>query len=145
MGHDLNRTNLRMVIAEDNDDEFLFLEKALRHAGFVYPINRLKNGGDTIDYFQSLETWTLPAPDILLLDVDMPVKTGVEVLEWLRSHSSFRDFPVIILSSCENPIIIQKLQRLGIFKFLRKSLHHENVILALESFMVAPVKSSDIC
>jgi two-component system response regulator len=138
----LNRENLRIVIVENDEDDVFFLKRALQQGGFVYPFVHLKNGAEAIDYFQKLERPASCLPDIVLMDIKMPAKDGFEVLEWLRGHRFFKDLPVIMLTSSSDLSDMRKSQRLGVFKFLTKRVHYDNVLSALEGF-VAVCTSSD--
>ena len=62
----------------------------------------MRDGEELIDFLNStndLETGKQKAPDIILLDLNMPKKDGREALEEIKSHSQFKNIPVIVLTT----------------------------------------------
>ncbi|HUB66849.1 MAG TPA: response regulator [Candidatus Methylacidiphilales bacterium] len=137
MAGSLSRDSLRILVVENDEDDLFFLQRALQRGGFVRPFVRLKDGGEAIAYFQKLEQPALRLPDIILMDIKMPGKSGLDVLAWLRSHDLFKDLPVIILTSSNELSDASLSQRLGVFKFLTKRVQYDNVIAALEGFLAS--------
>jgi len=135
MARTVSRENLRMLIVENDEDDFFFLKRALLQGGFIYPFVHLKSGSEAIDYFPKFEKPTSRLPDVILMDIKMPGKDGFEVLGWMRAPPLFKDLPVIMLTSSNELADMRKSQRLGVFKFLTKRVHYENVISALEGFL----------
>ena len=131
----LSRESLRLVIVENDEDDFFFLKRALQQGGFVYPFVHLKSGTAAIDYFQKLQQPSFHLPDIVLMDIKMPEKNGFDVLEWLRAHPLFKELPVVMLTSSSELSDVRESQRLGVFKFLTKQVRYENVISVLEGFL----------
>lgn len=122
-----------MVDDDDNDAELLRL--ALAHAGFSHAPTHFRNGAITLEYFKYTKATGSQAPHIILLDINMPLIDGVRALHRLREASSFRDLPVIILSSNEDPAKRREVAELGIFRFLKKTPSCANVISALDDFI----------
>jgi CheY-like chemotaxis protein len=67
-------------------------------------------------------------PDQVLLDLKMPVKSGFEALEWIRSQEGLKQLPVIILSSSDDPKDIRRAQELGATTYFVKSARLRDVL-----------------
>ncbi len=70
-----------LVLAEDDDDDFLLIQEAFAAVGFHPRLERVKNGEDLLAYSCGL---TGKLPSLLLLDLNMPRKDGREVLREMR-------------------------------------------------------------
>lgn len=88
-----------LVLADDNPDDLFFLQRELRKAGVNNPVLSFPNGKQVIDFFEAeLGKANLSRPQAFLIDVKMPLRTGFEVLTWIRQQAVFVRCPVILLS-----------------------------------------------
>jgi len=131
----LSRENLRILLVDDDENDGELLRRSLEKAGFTHRLTHLRNGGIATEYLKYTKATGALAPHIILLDVNMPLVDGVHLLHRLREASSFRELPVIVLSSCEDPAKRRELAHLGIFRFLKKLPDCANVIPALDDFI----------
>ena len=85
------KTHFKILVAEDNPDDLLLLEQAVKKAGVAMSLHPVSDGYDTLSYLKGEGLYgdrvTYPWPDILLLDLNMPRVNGFEVLEWVRRQS----------------------------------------------------------
>lgn len=102
-----------ILIVEDEPSLADALEKAFRHCGFSVCV--AKNGED------GLECMRTTRPDVVLLDVFMPVMNGIEMLERLRKEEKWKDVPVVMLSNANEPEKVTRCLEYGAFDFLVKS------------------------
>ncbi|HZE87147.1 MAG TPA: response regulator [Methylomirabilota bacterium] len=106
------------IILVGEDDKFLgkvFLAK-LSAAGF--DVTLAENGQEV------LEKARLKKPDLLLLDLIMPVKDGFETLQELRADPNLKDIKVIITSTLQQPEDLAKTKQLGASGYLNKEDIH---------------------
>ena len=90
-----------------------------------------------------LTSFTLPmtseveknTPDIILLDLNMPKKDEREALEEIKSHSNFKNIPVIILTTSQANIDIRKTYGLGANFIIQKSFKYADFSSIMESFL----------
>src|SRR5215212_5934853 len=82
---------LKVLVAEDSDDDALLLARAFRKAGIGSPVHVCRDGQEMIDYLSGAEKFsdrnTFPWPSMLLLDLKMPKVSGFEVLQWLKDRA----------------------------------------------------------
>jgi two-component system response regulator len=138
----ITRETLRIVLIENDSDDAFLLKRALKQGGFLYPLTHFQDGAEAIDYFKALETPTSRLPDIILTDLKMPRIDGMDFLRWLRDHPLLKDLPVIVLTSSNQLSDKSRTGRMGVFKFLTKQIHYENVISTLELFLLSLNKDS---
>jgi CheY-like chemotaxis protein len=92
----------RLLMVEDNPGDAFLLKQALAEAGFRYTMTVVPNGDDALAYLRSEGRYFgSPRPDLVLLDLNLPGKTGHEVLREIKEDPKLRSVPVIILSSSE--------------------------------------------
>jgi CheY-like chemotaxis protein len=101
-----------ILLVEDNEGDIILTTEALEESELVKKINVVKNGKDAIDYvFNKGNFKEASRPDLILLDVNLPLKSGYEVLKAIKSDDEKKQIPVIMLttSSSENDINISYL------------------------------------
>jgi DNA-binding response OmpR family regulator len=92
-----------VLLVEDDPNDVLFLKRAFKKAGVTIPVRVLHDGQEAIDYlsrvgrFQDPEQH--PTPCLVVLDLKLPKRTGLEVLQWLRRREEFSDLPVVMVTS----------------------------------------------
>jgi len=119
------RTNSRCVLlAEDDPNDVVLLQYAFKQAQVQTPLVAVEDGQEVVDYLLGLGTYSdrsrYPIPRLLVLDLKMPRKSGIDVLEWLKSHEMLRCLPTIMLSSSAHPDDVEKAYQLGVNAFVVK-------------------------
>ena len=113
-----------VLIAEDNPDDRLLLQYAFRSASLPNRYHIVSNGAEAITWLTSAmeqpTNLTFPMPGLLVLDIQMPYKTGLEVLEWVRQQPTYHAMPVIIMSGLRSPEMIDRAMALGARSYLFK-------------------------
>jgi CheY-like chemotaxis protein len=132
----------RVLIADDSEDDRFLLKESIRRAGRLEIITEVCDGHEAIAYFQGHAKYSdrakFPLPDLLLLDLQMPHKTGFEVLEWL-GNQDIEHLTVVVLTDSMQPEHIKRALDLGADLFQVKPVirrEREAMILALEDYLV---------
>ena len=100
-----------ILLAEDDENDAFLLVRAVKRAGIIGEVKRVRDGQETIDYLQAMDA--AHRPNLLLLDLNMPRRSGFEVLTWLKERPALKQFPVVVLSSSTLDTDIQKARDLG--------------------------------
>jgi len=115
-----------ILIAEDEDDEAFLLQRALTKAAILNPVQRVKNGMEAIEYLSGAGRYgdreRFPVPAIVLLDLNMPKKSGFEVLEWIRQQPGLGALAVDVFSGSSRAEDIERALRLGANLYLKKPI-----------------------
>ncbi|TFF34739.1 response regulator [Mucilaginibacter psychrotolerans] len=98
--------SVHILLVEDNEGDILLTTEALDDSKIVNNITVIKDGKAAINYFAALSSGA-QKPDLVLLDVNLPKKSGHEVLQYIKNHNNFKHIPVIMLttSSAEQDIL----------------------------------------
>jgi CheY-like chemotaxis protein len=93
------------------------------------------NGFEAVFAADALQAWMAALrsdPQLILLDINMPAGTGIEVLKRLRMSSKTQHIPVIVVSSEENPETEGTARSLGAVDFLRKPVEEKQLCAAVD-------------
>jgi len=103
----------KILIIEDEDIIIEVLEKKLKEAGYETDIAR--DGKEGIEKAKEIK------PDLILLDIMMPVMDGFEVMENMNKDEELKDIPVLIVSNSGQPVELNRARELGADDWLIKT------------------------
>jgi CheY-like chemotaxis protein len=126
-----------ILLAEDNPDSVLLIQRAFRRANIPYPIQVVQDGESVILYLTGSDRYAdrelYPFPSLLLLDLKIPIKSGHEVLEWLRQQPHLKRLPVVILTSSKEMSDINRAYDLGANSYLVKPVGFDNLLETIKT------------
>ncbi|HRE42048.1 MAG TPA: response regulator [Ignavibacteria bacterium] len=100
--------SIHILLVEDNEGDIVLTKDALEESKILNTISVARNGKEALDYiFKKNEFQNAETPDIILLDINLPLKNGHEVLKIIKSDDSVKHIPVIMLttSSSESDVL----------------------------------------
>lgn len=112
-----------ILVVEDEEDSVLLLESAFRKAHFSNPMHRVAHGAMAMEYLtNAIETNHRPdsVPALVLLDLKLPLVSGLEVLKWIRAHPLLHSLIVIVFTSSSEPDDVAEAYRAGANSYLVK-------------------------
>lgn len=109
-----------ILVAEDHPDARAMLARLLAKARVVNRVDFAEDGQVAIDYLAAVAGGQRPAPVVVLLDLQMPRKSGLEVLRWLRSEGALPATPVVILTGSAEMEDVRECHNLGAASYLVK-------------------------
>lgn len=104
----------KILVAED--DKFISEIYFAKLSSENFDVSLVMDGQEALDELKKEEL-----PDLLLLDILMPQKGGIEVLEELRSQDKYKDLPIIVLTNASERDYISKAMDAGATDYLVKS------------------------
>ena len=108
--------HLNLLLADDDLDDCIFFKEALEELPLDYSLTMVHNGAGLMQRLSG-DTAT---PDILYLDLNMPLKTGYECLEEIRNSKRLKNLPVIIISTSYDHMVANELYKKGAHFYIRK-------------------------
>ncbi|MBI3481680.1 MAG: response regulator [Bacteroidetes bacterium] len=118
-----------VLLVDDSSIDTMINEKIISSLGLFKEVHRAENGEQALNIFNLYQTGTIEIPDIILLDLNMPVMDGFGFIQAFQSLK----FPhkenvlIVIVTSSDDPSDIKLASKLGIKYFLTKPLTHESV------------------
>ncbi len=123
--------NIEILIAEDDDGHALLIKKNLKRAGVMNKTIRFKDGQETLDFLFKNKKDLTPNSNVsyvLLLDINMPKKNGVDVLRQIKKDEKLQKLPIIMLTTTDNPVEIDECYRLGCNNYIAKPVDYDKFI-----------------
>lgn len=113
---------MNILLVEDSLHDIFFIQRALKVMEKPVELHVVGDGEQALDFLFHREPYTQAAPpDLILLDLTMPRKTGMEVLAELEHEPQLKAIPVIILTSGAHPRVIDRCYELGATACFMKS------------------------
>lgn len=129
---------LRILLVEDNEGDILLTTEAMENFKGDKIIEVARTGREAIDFLGKTGAFTqAQRPDLVLLDINLPIKNGMEVLEFIRTDKELKDLPVIMLTTSSSPNDKLAAQHLHADLFISKPLdmyEYEKIIAQIENF-----------
>jgi two-component system response regulator len=103
-----------IFIAEDNRNQVLFFEIAIQKAKLPERCFRFfENGLEVKRYFEKASEMNLRTPDLVVVDLRMPIMDGFELIGWLREQGRFKEIPLVVMSSSDEEQDKARARQLG--------------------------------
>ncbi|MBD0334844.1 MAG: response regulator [Cyanobacteria bacterium Co-bin13] len=113
-----------ILLVEDDPGDVFRIQRAFRKANAVTPLEVVTDGEQAIHYLQGQGVYQdrerYPVPILVLLDLKLPRYSGFEVLTWLRGETALKYLPVVVLTSSEYQVDIDRAYALGANSYLVK-------------------------
>ena len=122
----MSRDESTILLVEDERNDVFFLEYAFATAGIVNPLQVVEDGEEAIEYLAGAGKYgnrdKYPLPCLVLLDLKLPRRSGLDVLRWIQEHPSLQSLIVLVLSSSREATDVDQAYQLGARSYLVKPL-----------------------
>jgi CheY-like chemotaxis protein len=122
----MSRARGTILLVEDERNDVFLLQHAFEAATITNAVQVLEDGRQAIDYLAGTGKYAdraeYPLPCLLLLDLKLPMKSGLDVLRWIQQQPQLRMLIVVVLSSSRNRSDVDAAYELGARSYLVKPL-----------------------
>jgi CheY-like chemotaxis protein len=150
MNSQMSELPVEIVMIEDDEGHARLIEKNIRRAGVNNKITPFGNGTDAVGYlFGSDRTGAAnkSKPLLVLLDLNLPDMTGVDILKRIKTNDHLKRIPVVVLTTTDDAAEIQRCYDLGCNVYITKPVNYDNFANAIRQlglfFSVIQVPASD--
>ena len=110
-----------ILYAEDDFDDYDAIKEALEQVSRNYTLNHVKNGLEAVEYLKNNEQ----VPNLLVLDLNMPVMDGKEVLVWVKEEAGLKDIPIMIFTTSSREEDVKLCQKYHCTFFRKPTLYRD--------------------
>ena len=121
-----------VLLVEDDPNDVLLIQRAFRRANLAHVIQTVEDGEEAVAYlsgkppYADRDRYTLPT--LMLLDLKLPRKSGLEVLHWVRQQDGLKRLPVVVLTSSRETADVNRAYDLGANSYLVKPVAFESLL-----------------
>ena len=116
---------VKIVMVEDDLGHAKLIEKNIRRANIANDIAHFADGGSALEYLFS-EAVKQNGPLLVLLDLNLPDMQGTEILAQLKADERLRRAPVVVLTTTDDKVEIQRCYDLGCNVYITKPVEYES-------------------
>jgi len=138
-----------ILMADDDEDDCLLVGEALKKNQMVKELRFVSDGKELMEYLHGCNNSTdTPCPDLILLDLNMPMQNGRETLREIKADLRFKSIPVVILTTSKAERDIKLCYGLGANAYIIKPMSFEGLAETLQClgefwFRFATLSKSD--
>ena len=124
-----------ILLVEDNPGDVRLTQEAFDEAQIDGELHVATDGEDALDFLYCRGAHAdTPAPDLVLLDLNLPKRSGIEVLEEIRNDPDLQRTPVIVLTGSKAPEDVTRCYELHSNAYLTKPVDPDEFVELVEAF-----------
>ena len=121
-----------ILLVDDNEDDVYLTREAFDAASLRVHLHHVDNGEKCLQFLRKQGPYAnAPSPDLILLDMHMPVMDGYEVLKEIVKDEKLRHLPVVVLTTSYEAADIQKMYGLRCNSYITKPVDFDNFVKAI--------------
>jgi len=126
---DVRQQRTSILIADDDADDRMLLEQAFQKAQLKSKLYFVEDGEELLDFlYQRPPYETAMRPSLIILDLNMPRKNGVQALREIKENDQFRQIPVVVLTTSTAEEDILRTYDLGVSSYISKPFDFNSLL-----------------
>ena len=118
---------VHIVMIEDDEGHARLIEKNIRRAGISNDLTHFLDGNSALEYlFNAPDGPALNGPALVLLDLNLPDMSGTDILAKIKGHEKLHRVPVVVLTTTDDKVEIQRCYDLGCNVYITKPVNYES-------------------
>ncbi|MDX2138937.1 MAG: response regulator [Chloroflexota bacterium] len=130
-----HKKQLRVLLVEDEVPHQRLFARSLSRSRMDGEVVCVDDGQLALDYLNAYADSGDNTPLIVILDLNIPIRDGIEVLGEIRKHPRLYNLPVIIMSTSDETVEINACRQLGVLAYLVKPVEFERIETLVESVL----------
>jgi CheY-like chemotaxis protein len=124
---------VNIVMIEDDEGHARLIEKNIRRAGISNAIRHFVDGTSALKYlYEDSSGPALNGPALILLDLNLPDMSGTDILAKIKGEGPLKRTPVVVLTTTDDKIEIQRCYDLGCNVYITKPVNYESFAEAIK-------------
>ena len=136
---------VEVLMVEDNRGDVVLVQTAIEQVGLPYRLTILSDGAEVVDLLHRRGTFhASPRPALIMLDLQLPRRSGCEVLQEIRRDLALMEIPVVLMSSSKRELEAAQSLALAVACFFEKPSTFQGFVAmleAIESFRLKTLKA----
>jgi len=133
----MKKREVLILMADDDMDDVMLVRDAFRRVKIKSDFRSVENGQELLDYLRRegayMDASLCPRPDLILLDLNMPMMHGKEALKQIKASNVLRDIPIVVLTTSTEENGIAECYSLGASAYVVKPPGFEELTDAAKS------------
>lgn len=126
--------NVEILMVEDSPSDAALAKEAFKNGMIVNKLVIIENGAKALDYLHKRNGYEdVNAPNLILLDLNLPIKSGFEVLQEIKEHQELKHIPVIVLTTSAEEKDVFKSYQMQANCYITKPVEFDNFVAAVQS------------
>mgnify|MGYP005825880293 CR=1 FL=1 len=122
-----------ILLVEDNEHDVILTREGFKEAHFLVNLHHVDNGKRCMEFLRKEgEYGDAPTPDLILLDLNMPVMNGREVLEEIVADADLKHLPVVVLTTSAHDREVLDIYKLRCSSYIAKPVDFERFIEVIQ-------------
>jgi chemotaxis family two-component system response regulator Rcp1 len=118
---------VEVLLVEDDPDHAEMTKTSLEEGNESIQVHWVKDGQEVIDFLRQKGAYEkAPRPDMILLDINLPKLSGIEVLKRIKEDAALKVIPVIMLTTSDRGEEITKCYSIGVNSFITKPVQFKD-------------------
>jgi CheY-like chemotaxis protein len=129
-----------ILLVEDDANDVVLIKRAFDRAAILNPLAIVRHGDDAVAYLEGTGGFSdrdqFPYPVIVLLDLKLPRRSGLEVLQWVKERPRLKRIPIVVLTSSKNDADVDRAYELGANSYIVKPVSFDSLIELVRSLQL---------
>lgn len=121
-----------VLLVDDADEDVYMIRLALLRRNLQFDLRHVDDGREGMDYLNGTSQYsdrdTFPFPAVTILKVQVPGKSGFDVLGWARRHPRLKEHPIVLLNGSASPGDAERASQLLATRYFEKSIEYADVV-----------------
>ncbi|MDP4172588.1 MAG: response regulator [Bacteroidota bacterium] len=138
---------MEFLLVEDNEADIFLISLLLEESLYQDKLTVINDGAEAIKYLSPPKnSKKVKLPDLMILDLNLPRRSGLEVLQTIKDIEELKDLKIVVLTSSENQEDVILSKQLGAIEYFSKPTklsEYENIVKSIFEIAHKQIKASD--
>ena len=134
----MTASSTAILLVEDDANDVLLIRRAFAKAAITNPVHNVEDGDAAVAYLAGEGSYAdrddHPLPAVVLLDLKLPRRSGLEVLAWARREEKLKRLPIVVLTSSRELADVNRAYELGANSYLVKPVEFQQLLDMVKVF-----------
>jgi CheY-like chemotaxis protein len=134
---------LSVLLIEDSEPDAVLTEEAFEEARIAVKLVVVNDGAAAIEFLDAAARGQQPLPELIMLDLNLPKVSGLEVLAHIKSHAALKIIPVIVMTVSNSPVDLRNAYERHANSFISKPVDPDEflaTVRAIQDYWVTIVR-----